>query len=193
MSANNEASKLFEIPEDGRTTLPDFEESSNPEARRMLLRIPGESQSIFRPDEGFWQLDFGDSGKAYLMPFLSFDRWHSDYPPETHRFYVADFSRSGGLMGYSYSIHELRRLHSPPPNNPFEGFTTTSSPYTRRGLGLRRLVVLNEACKRSYGKPLGSGYFLDSSPDAPARKAWKNLVRRGLATVTSHETYRFNP
>lgn len=63
----------------------------------------------------------------------------------------------------------------------------TEKGFEKRGLGERRLIILDQFCQRSWGIPVNS-----SGPSPSAEATWKKLVRRRLAVFDKDQgAYRF--
>lgn len=186
--------KLFELPPDGKVLLPDFEivrQEDLPEEaiyqidlnmglheaiRRRLIKTP-------------LKLDFNSAGYAYLMAY-DFEAGNEGLA-KFRGVFEADISADGEYMGSGFSLIDLDEVGREKVR-PYVGHTFTEPGFIRKGLGLRRLFILNEANKKWFGDSLGSGLFIpsDDDEDPYAKAMWEQLVAHGFA-VKEDETFRF--
>lgn len=139
------------------------------------------------PENNFWSLDFGNSSKVFIKPFLQ-RVFYTRSPAESHLLYAADIDEAGTVLGIGLSVRHAQEYGSDPL--PFVGYNRTYAGYQNRGLGLRRLMALNQACKAIYAEPLASGEFTDRSADNPEIMIWERLLQAGLA-IRTEAGYRF--
>jgi hypothetical protein len=187
------SSKLFEIPADRKVVIPDFEKVRYEDIPAIVidqvdfdLRIlEMVSKELVRLPV---KLDFKEAGKAYL---LAYDYDSSlDGSAKSRAIFEADVSLDGRAMGSGYSLIELDAVGREQVR-PAVGHTFTEPDFTRQGLALRRLFILNEANKKWFGDALGSGTFVSSEgQDSPAKAMWEQLEAMGLA-VKEDERFRF--
>jgi hypothetical protein len=182
-----EKPKIFSLPEEGKLNLPVIELSSNKTAEQAVLKAVAEGGKAndfleLIPSENFWQADFGEKGIVYIKPYLQ-RTLYIDGPRESQVLYTADLDESGKVLGMTSSVYHYEKDKENEP--PFVAMNHTEAGFHGRGLGLRRLLVLNEACRQYYDTPLISGVFVDESPENPAVKIWESLVRSGLAAKTA--------
>lgn len=73
-------------------------------------------------------------------------------------------------------------------HKPFVDWTITVTEHQKKGLGTRRLKLMNELSLREYGYPLCSSTNLSKE----AKKVWDHLVSQGLAVVfTENDRLRY--
>jgi hypothetical protein len=170
--------RLFEIPADGQATLPDFRpvsaESIPPIVSDLVLRLDRTGTITRRaPLETAQRLDFGPAGETYVLPYYE---ERSSLEDKQNAVYVIDVSESGEVMGFSISTLNLP-ADAEGSNTPFVRDTFTNYDYLRKGLNLRRLIVLNEANKLFFQKILHS----NPSIGPGAELVWQRLEQAGLA------------
>jgi hypothetical protein len=129
-----------------------------------------------------FKLDFGDAGSAAILAY-----YREKYGGLNKSFevYAADISRNGELMGVGASSLEVDPVTGQ-EGVPFVVYTHTERPFLSLGLGLRRLIVLNQANKQLFNLPLHSGAALEPE----AEKLWQRLEQEGL-TIKEGPRYRF--
>jgi hypothetical protein len=184
--------KLFELPSEGEVVLPNFEEVRLEDVPRLALDqidFDMRIQEINRkPIKLPVRLDFNEAGLVYLLAY-DFDS-SIEGSAKFRSIYLADISQEGQAMGSGYSLIDLDETGREKVR-PYVGHTFTEPDFTRQGLGLRRLVILNEANQRWFGDSLGSGAFVSSQGESSQAKGlWNQLETHGLA-VKEGEGYRF--
>lgn len=187
--------KLFELPPQGEVQLPNFEEVRLEEVPQLALE---EVDFDFRIQEAIRRklirlpvkLDFGRGGQMYLFAY--------DYESgveglaKFRGLFAADISADGQAMGSGYSLIDLDEVGRERVR-PYVGHTFTEPGFIRMGLGLRRLIVLNEANKRWFKDSLGSGNFIpvgENGETSHSKEVWERLEAKRLV-VKEGEGYRF--
>jgi len=103
---------------------------------------------------------------------------------------VRDFDRHGAMVGYG-SLTLVHNEHDFFKNRPFVENTYTDHWARKRGLGTRRLQVMNALALASHGYPLHSSRQITPG----AISLWDHLVEQGEAIkftqYKDYERYRF--
>jgi hypothetical protein len=182
-------SRLFELPANGNAILPpeeSLELNELPEAVIEQVRFEENMQelSTVRQMNKPKVMDFGSAGKAYIVA----DYCERDIGTFS-KFYVVneiDISTDGNLMGGGLSFLELDE-NGVETDDPYVQFSFTKPGYERQGLGLRRLIILNEINKKLFHRNLTSGSFIEPNIEA----LWQRLEQAGLAEKIEENHYRF--
>jgi hypothetical protein len=85
---------------------------------------------------------------------------------------------------------------SPLYGKPYVGYTGTEIGHTRRGLGARRLKLMNQLALKRHNQALHSAVGDEEDFSYEARKVWEKLVKNGEAEQVPDQTYtrfRFKP
>ncbi|HET9721456.1 MAG TPA: hypothetical protein VFP32_00290 [Candidatus Saccharimonadales bacterium] len=133
-------------------------------------------------------LDFGGHGKTYLLAYHQIKQVEG-YETRDKAIYAVDLSENEEVMGYGVSLLDLDDNDQEKDGPPFVQWTSTSQEFAKRGLGVRRLIILNEANKFFFNHLMSSGSFTGDNP--AAQLAWERLVRHGMAVKDEDGSYRF--
>src|SRR6185437_9188808 len=165
-----EKPKIFAIGEHG-TQLPEITEvmadaSDNLDRwiieQRELVRKKYYSDFDVTPQPGLQEMDFGTGGKIYFKTFIRSEQTKHG-PKESHEVFCVDVNEDNQPMGFAYAV---KREAPGYYRGPLVDMSWTEPGYGRQGLGLRRLVALNQICHMLYSQDLESGRFLDMRDDA---------------------------
>ncbi len=181
-------SRLFEIPPDGKVVLPELQQLVHQEVppsvlEQIDLEMRIQEINIYQAEKTPFLADFGSAGKAYLLAYYLERR-----VPWVDRFYSVyevDLASSGEVIGSGSSLIDLDNVKRE-TTRPYMWHTNTNEDYQDRGLGMRRLVLLNEINKRLFRDSLGSGSLTAPEPV----HIWERLVEKGLV-IKEGEGYRF--
>lgn len=184
---------LFELPAHGEVHLPPFETT-----QMELVPQPALDQVEFdlRVQEAVKKkllrhparMDFGPGGRVYLFAY-DFESG-IEGTAKFRGIFASDISPDGRAMGSGYSFIELDEKDRE-RTRPIVGHTYTEPAFARQGLGLRRLIILNEANKKWFKDSLGSDSFVtEREGSSQAKRLWEQLETAGLA-VKEDIAYRF--
>lgn len=125
---------------------------------------------------------------TYLMPVIDTTGKSSD-----DSVFLVDVDEEGKRIGTG--LFASSALNGKPPyDKPFVGFTRTESGHTRKGLGMRRIKLMNQLALKRHGQVLYSDPGDDITYEA--KKVWEKLVESGEAERVQDENYsrfRFKP
>jgi hypothetical protein len=177
---------LFELPAEGTVAIPNFEEIARNEVPEEVLgAISAQdrkgtitiSELLGMPQAA----NFGEGGLAYIVPYYE---ERASMANQQNAIYVVDVDTSGELLGIGVSSLTLDN-QGHPKGLPFVRDTMS---YTKgRGLGLRRLVLLNEINKRLFDLRLSS----NTMGNPQAERLWQFLVQKGFAEEKEIGRYQF--
>jgi hypothetical protein len=175
--------KIFELPADGPVLLPEFEEikvKDLPEGARFLINsdmgaIEATNRKMIKVPI---KLVFEDAGTSYLVAY-DFESGLEGLA-KFRGVFAADISASGEGMGSGYSLIDLDEAGRENVR-PYIGHTFTQPAFEHQGLGVRRLLIINEANKKWFKDSLGSGQFAGVVGEiSHAKNIWELLVSKGL-------------
>lgn len=180
MVMSGTAPPLFELPPETKPILPPF-------IKIGWADLPRQVTNQFEFDNRLQEisslelarnpqvLDFAEKGRAYVVAF------HAKRNADNVRLNIiheVDLSQEQIVAGGGTTFLELDEDNKPTHENPYVQFTFTRPDYTRRGLALRRLLILDEANKSIFGRHLESGGF--TGEETGAEEVWKKLGAAGL-------------
>ena len=96
--------------------------------------------------------------------------------------FVVDVDDKGGELGFGHMLFNEGGSGDYLPfldDKPFVAYTETGKDYQHRGLGTRRLHIMNLLAHELHNRPLNSDHEADIKSDA--RRLWQRLVREELA------------
>ena len=153
-----------------------------PEEAQAQFKRWSHSVRLHKLGQGALRLDFAERGGVFVADYAGTSQQGVDFT----EVYMADTDTNGNVMGSG--IVALIQGDEDLRNTPMVRYTQTEPIYQRRGLGLRRLVIMNEVAKRFFGTALSSSLVSLIQPEAES--LWQRLETNGLA-ATQGERYRF--
>ena len=124
---------------------------------------------------------------TYLMP-INVETSGTTHDEEDVVFLI-DTDEEGKKMGTGILAMGIQE-GSPLYGKPYVGYTGTETGHTRKGLGLRRLRLMNQLALERHNQVLYSDFGEDISDEAI--KVWEKLVTSGDAEqVEDQDHYRF--
>lgn len=175
----------------GRIEEVDFGELPKEVAERMhgmakLYLLPEK----FDPDEfgPAMMVSHADGGKTY---FASYEKDYREagggVEESTYLFDVDEGDEYAGFGEIRYSLSSDSGYFK---EKPFVGYTVTEEEKSQKGLGLRRMAMMNAISRMAYGQPL----YSDTVQSDQAKRLWEALVKQGDAVKFKegdHDRYVF--
>jgi len=155
---------LEEIPEE---PLLDFERKSKQFIDKKDY-VPGNFRRLFR-------ISHADLSSTYVVTQTK--TYTTIYNDTELLAYLVDISDDSEIQGFGELRYNPFRQDDFFRDKPFVGYTETLEKYRKKGLGTRRLKIMNALSQSLYGLPLHS----DVSLIGEAEAVWKGLVRGGVA------------
>jgi hypothetical protein len=164
-----------------------------PEAARVLhkLAMMYLSPEKFDPD-GFGPakaIKHADGGQTYLASYEKDYGGASGGVEEST--YLIDVDEAGDYCGYGEIRHSVSSDSEYFKDKPFVGYTRTEKGKGKKGLGLRRMAMMNAVSHMMYGQPL----YSDTIQSEQAQRLWEALVKQGDAVKFKegdHDRYVFS-
>ena len=134
------------------------------------------NRSDYRPSnfEACFVVDHQEGGKTFLAQQTKTYSTHGATEALT---YLVDIDSDGNIAGFGELRLNLSDSRNYFKDKPFVGYTQTERTFQRRGLGTRRLRLMNAISNMLYSLPLHSDTLLGQE----SRGVWEKLVRAGLA------------
>jgi|GEM_PF-4013826 len=114
-------------------------------------------------------------GPMGLSTYVVLKTWNAEDGAPSRHAYAVDVVDGKRVGDTSYNVfgNELASTH----------MGTTAQGFERRGLGERRIIILNDIVEEAWGRTLPSASNVSASGGGEG--LWKKLVKRKLATATS--------
>ncbi len=134
------------------------------------------NRSDYRPSnfDASFVVDHHEGGRTFITQQTKTYRTNGATKALT---YFVDINEEGKVTGFG----ELRLSLTDPrdyfKNKPFVGYTQTERAFQRKGLGTRRLRLMNAISNMLYSLPLHSDTLLSKESGG----VWERLVRKGKA------------
>jgi hypothetical protein len=93
--------------------------------------------------------------------------------------FLYNINNSGQNTGYGEIRLNTSNQRNYYKDKPFVGYSYTEPDFTRKGLGTRRLRMMNALSQALHGLPLHSDTLLDEN--GAAKRVWERLVENGEA------------
>ena len=104
--------------------------------------------------------------------------------------YLIDINEENKPVGYGEIRFNISNKDEYFINKPFVGSTNTSKKNRRKGIGKRRLHVMNALCQTLYKNPLNSDTIISED----SKKLWEKLTQEGKSKMYKegeHDRYVF--
>ncbi len=127
--------------------------------------------------EAFFEISHSNGSKSYVAEQIKAYDTNQDTERLTY-IYDVDGEKISGYAELRYKLrYNISNKSKYFKNKPFVGYNDTEKPYQRKGLGWRRMRLLNAFAQIRCNAPLYSDTLLSES----AEGLWKKLVKVGKA------------
>ncbi len=129
----------------------------------------------YKPDnfESLFEVDNIDGSKSYIAEQTKTYDTNKDTEKLT---YIFDL-HGDIVSGHSELRYNISNKSKYFKNKPFIGFNDTEREFQRKGLGWRRMRLMNAFAQMRYGAPL----YSDTLMSEQAEGLWQKLVKEGKA------------
>lgn len=127
----------------------------------------------------FFLITHSDNSKTYVAQQTK--TYNTNKNTEILSYFVD--SSDEEVLGYSELRFNISNRSEYFQDKPFVGYTNTEQKYRKKGLGTRRLLMMNAFSKALYSLPL----YSDTLVSGDAKPVWEKLVDQGKAKKLKKE------